>query len=52
VNYIFRLSGNPGPCLAESNVNGDVSPLPNILDLNFLVNYIFRLGAAPGACAK
>lgn len=50
VNFIFRLSGNPGPCLEESNVNGDSSPTPNILDLNMLINYIFRQGPAPGAC--
>lgn len=50
INYIFRLSGNPGPCLDESNVNGDTFPLPNILDLNILINYIFRLGPLPGPC--
>lgn len=50
VNYIFRLSGNPGPCVKESDVNSDGSLTPNILDLNFLINYIFRLGSAPGSC--
>jgi hypothetical protein len=50
VNYIFRLSGNPGPCLDESNANGDGAVNPNILDLNFLVNYIFRFGPLPGPC--
>jgi hypothetical protein len=50
VNYIFRLSGNPGPCLDESNANGDGAVNPNILDLNLIVNYIFRFGPPPGPC--
>jgi hypothetical protein len=49
VNYIFRLSGNPGPCLEESDANGSGGN-PNILDLNILVNYIFRFGPLPGPC--
>lgn len=50
VNYIFRLSGDPGPCPEESDANGDGSPTPNILDLNWIVNYIFRFGPLPSAC--
>lgn len=52
VNFIFRGSMNPGPCRAESDVNGDGSLNPNILDLNYLVNRIFRGGPNPPACAK
>jgi len=52
VNFIFRGSANPGPCQAESDVNGDGSLTPNILDLNYLVNRIFRGGPLPGVCAK
>ena len=49
VNYIFRFSGNPGPCPEESDVNA-TGGTPNILDLNVLVNYIFRMGPLPPAC--
>jgi len=52
VDYIFRGSGYQGPCLAESNVNGDGSLGANILDLTFVVDRIFRGGPPPGACAK
>lgn len=51
VNYLFRFSGNPGPCPEESNMNGDGAANPNVLDLNYLVNFIFRFsGTAPGPC--
>lgn len=49
VNYIFRLSGDPGQCPEESDVNGD-GFVANVLDLNYLVNTIFRLGPLPPAC--
>ncbi|HEX2897787.1 MAG TPA: PQQ-dependent sugar dehydrogenase [candidate division Zixibacteria bacterium] len=49
VNYVFRSSGNAGPCLTESDVNGDSSPA-DILDLNYLVNRIFRGGPEMPAC--
>lgn len=49
VNYIFRSSGNPGPCLTESDVNGDSTPA-NVADLNYLVNRIFRGGPEMPAC--
>ncbi len=49
VNYIFRMSGNPGLCARESDVNGDSTPA-NVLDLNYLVNRIFRGGAEMPLC--
>ncbi len=49
VNYIFRMSGNPGLCPRESDVNGDGSSA-EILDLNYLVNRIFRGGAQFPLC--
>jgi hypothetical protein len=52
VDFIFRGSGNSGPCLGESDVNGDGSVGPNILDLTFTVDRIFRGGPAPSLCAK
>ncbi len=52
IDFIFRGSGNAGPCLGESNVNGDGSIGANILDLTFLVDRIFRGGPPPGVCAK
>lgn len=51
VGYIFRGSGNSGPCPEESDVNGDGN-VANILDLNYLVNVIFRGGPIPPSCAK
>ncbi len=55
VDFIFRGSGDPGPCPNESDANGDnpeeePSKLPNILDLTFLVDFIFRGGPPPGPC--
>ena len=54
VDFIFRGSGNPGPCPNESDANGDneidPSDLPDILDLTFLVDFIFRGGPPPGNC--
>ena len=55
VDYIFRGSGDPGPCPNESDANGDnveeqPSKLPNILDLTFLVDRIFRGGQPPEPC--
>ena len=52
VDFIFRGSGNSGPCISESDVNGDGSLTPNILDLTYLVDRIFRGGPMPGLCAK
>jgi hypothetical protein len=50
VDWVFRGSGDPGPCAEESDVNGDGSPTPNILDLTYLVDNIFRGGPLPGPC--
>jgi M6 family metalloprotease-like protein len=53
VDYVFRQSGDPGPCLGESDVNGDNGNdglPPNILDLTALVDNIFRSGPLPDAC--
>lgn len=49
VDYIFRSSGDPGPCPEESDINGD-GTAANILDLTFIVDYKFRGGSAPGSC--
>lgn len=49
VNYVFRGSGDPGPCHAESDVNGDGAG-PDLFDLTYLVNRIFRGGPAPLSC--
>lgn len=49
VDYIFRGSGNPGPCLQESDVNGDGMPA-NILDLTHMVSFLFRFGPLPANC--
>ena len=49
VNFIFRGSGDPGPCLRESDINAD-SAGPNILDLTYIVNYVFRSGPQATSC--
>ena len=49
VDFIFRGSGNSGPCDGESDVNGD-GELANILDLTYLVDVIFRGGPVPPGC--
>ena len=49
VDFIFRGSGDPGPCTVEGDVNTD-GVFTNILDLTFLVDRIFRGGPAPGPC--
>jgi len=49
VNYIFRMSGNPGPCAGESDVDGDGTSA-NIVDLNFMVDRIFRGGTEMPLC--
>lgn len=49
VDFIFRGSGNPGPCPTESDVNGDGDPA-NILDLTYMVDRIFRGGDETPAC--
>ncbi len=49
VDFIFRGSGNPGPCPQESDVNGD-SSVANILDLTFVVDRIFRGGNESPTC--
>jgi len=49
VDFIYRMSGDPGPCLVESDVNGDGSPA-NVLDLTFIVDLIFRGGSQPPSC--
>ena len=49
VDFIFRGSGNPGPCPQESDVNSD-SSVANILDLTYMVDRIFRGGNALPIC--
>jgi len=50
VDYIFRGSGDAGPCPNESDVNGD-GGVANILDLTYLVDVIFRGGPVPPSCS-
>ena len=49
VDFIFRGSGDSGPCFVEGDLNAD-GDSSNILDLTFLVDKIFRGGPAPGPC--
>ncbi len=49
VDFIFRGSGDPGPCSEGSDVNGD-GDSANILDLTYLVDFIFRGGPPTGPC--
>ena len=49
VDYIFRMSGDQGPCLTESDVNADGTPA-DILDLTYVVDRIFRSGPPPPSC--
>ena len=49
VDFIFRGSGNSGPCDGESDVNGDGNSA-DILDLTYLVDVIFRGGPVPPGC--
>jgi len=49
IDYIFRGSGNPGPCTEEDDPNGD-GVSSNVLDLTYLVDFIFRSGAEPVNC--
>ena len=50
VDYVFRQSGDPGPCASESDANADGSPTPNILDLTYFVDNVFRQGPKPTDC--
>ena len=49
VDYIFRGSGDSGPCDEESDVNRDDNSA-DILDLTYLVDFIFRGGPVPPGC--
>ncbi len=49
INFIFRSSGDPGPCPRESDVNGD-NNVANLLDMTFMVDRIFRGGSVSPAC--
>ena len=49
VDYIFRGSGDSGPCYEESDVNRDGNSA-DILDLTYLVDVIFRGGPIPPGC--
>ena len=50
VDYVFRLSGDPGPCASESDADADGSPVPTILDLTYVVDKVFRQGPLPTSC--
>ena len=49
VDYIFRGSGDSGPCDEESDLNRDGNS-SDILDLTYLVDVIFRGGPVPPGC--
>ena len=48
VEFLFQ-GGEPLPCLAEANCNGDATGV-NVSDLTAIVDYLFSGGPAPAAC--